>query len=326
MQHRRLLAGVLFALGTLAASSNAQDTTRSLAGSTRVALDVSYMRPQYSLFRGRGAVVPFVNDRWQFGFSPTWEIDGGVKQYYLSGGAEAVANYFPFGGGTSQPYLGAVASQYGASFASGSGTYGLQVGWLRFLSPSVALRTEFRYRHYRLDRALDSQELFVAFDPYLFGRATRNLTTLPSFGVFDASVVADYTMRPLHSLTVNATFAPFLTRWLQAGSSADMLFAFSRSSGSHQLELFGRGYLPIDTRVVPFGEAYVDNESVGQSYQTVGSHGTRAGIRTYLTPGVALDLAIQWRTYDGGDPLLTEPNRTFRATLTTQFRARRARD
>jgi hypothetical protein len=324
--HRRLLAGVLSALGTLAARSNAQDTTRSLAGSTRVALEVAYMRPQYSLFRGSGAVVPFVNDHWQFGFSPTWEIDGGVKHYYLSGGAEAVANYFPLSSRTSQPYFGVVASQYGASFAPGSATYGLQVGWLRFLSPSVALRTELRFRHYRLDRALDSQELLVAVDPYLFGRATRSLTTLPSFGVFDASLVADYTMRPLHSLAVNGTFAPFLTRWLQAGSSANMLFAFYRSSGSHQLEVFGRGYLPVDTRVVPFGEAFVDNESVGESYQTVGSHGTRAGVRTYLTPGVALDLAIQWRTYDSGSPLVREPNRTFRATLTTQFRAQRARE
>jgi hypothetical protein len=324
VQHRRLLAGVLFALGTLAARSNAQDTTQSLAGSTRVALDVSYMRPQYSLFRGSGAVVPFVNDHWQVGFSPNWEIDGGVQRYYYSGGAEAVANYFPLGGGISEPYIGAFASQYGASFARASGIYGLQAGWLRFLSPSVALRGEFRYRHYSLNRALDTQELLLAFDPYLFGRATRNLTTLPSLGVFDASLFADYTMRPTHSLAVNATFAPFLTRWLQAGSSANMLFAFYRSSGSHQLELFGRGYLPVDTRVVPFAEAFVGNESMGESYQTVGSHGTRAGVRTYLAPGVALDLAMQWRTYNGDYPLLPAPNRTFRATLTTQFRARRA--
>lgn len=325
MQYRRLLTGVLFALGTLAARSNAQDTTQSLAGSTRVALDVSYMRPQYSLFRGSGAVVPFVNDHWQFGVSPSWEIDGGIQHYYYSGGAEAVANYFPLGSGKSVPYVGAFASQSGASFARGSGIYGLQAGWLRFLSPSVALRTEFRYQHSSLDRALDSQELLIAFDPYLFGQASRRLGPLPSFGVFDASLVADYAIHPLHSLAVNATFAPFLTRWLQAGSSANVLFAFYRSSGSHQLELFGRGYLPVDTRVVPFAEAFVGNESVGESYQTVGSHGARAGVRTYLTPGVALDLAIQWRTYDGEYPLMPQPNRTVRASLTTQFRARRTK-
>ena len=327
MQHRRLLAGVLFALGSFAAKSNAQDTTHLLAGSTRVALDLVYLRPQYSLFRGSGAVVPFVNDHWQFGFSPSWEIDGGVQRYYVSGGAEAVANYFPLGGGgKSQPYIGAFASQHGASFAPGSGIYGLQAGWLRFLSPSVAFRSEFRYRRSSLDHALDTQELLVAIDPYLFGRASRSLTTLPSLGVFDASLSADYAMRPLHSLAVNASFAPFLTRWLQAGTSANLLFAFYRSSGSHQLELFGRGYLPIDARAVPFAEAFVDNESIGESYETAGSHGARAGIRTYLTPGVALDLAIQWKTYDGAYPLLPEPNRTLRATLTTQFRARRARE
>lgn len=323
--HRRLLAGVLFALGIFAAKSNAQDSTRSLAGSTRVALAVTYMHPQYSLFRGGGAFVPFVNDHWQFGVSPSWEIDGGGQHYYFSGGAEAIANYFPLAGGRSQPYLGAFASQYGASFAPGSGIYGVQVGWLRFLSPSVAVRSEFRYRHYRLDGALDTQELLVAFDPYLFGRESRSITTLPSFGVFDASFSADYVMRPSHSLAVTATFAPFLTRWFQTGTTANMLFAFYRSSGSHQLELFGRGYLPIDTRMVPFGEAFVDNESVGESYETAGSHGARAGMRTYLAPGVALDLAIQWKSYDGVYPLMAEPNRTFRATLTTQFRARRAK-
>ncbi|HKW48265.1 MAG TPA: hypothetical protein VJN70_12505 [Gemmatimonadaceae bacterium] len=326
MQHRRLLAGVLFALGTLSAESNAQDTTQSLAGSTRVALDVSYVRPRYSLFRGSAAVVPFLNDHWQVGVSPTWEVDGGVQHYYVSGGGEVVANYFPRGGGPSQPYVGVFGSQYGASFATGSGIYGLQAGWLRFLSPSVALRSEFRYRHYSLDRALDTEELLVAFDPYLFGVASRSLTALPSFGVFDATLVADYTMRPQHSLAVNATLAPFLTRWLQAGSSANVLFAFSSSSGSHQVELFGRGYLPLDVRLVPFGEVFVGNESVGESYETVGSRGTRAGVRTYLTPGVALDVAIQWRTYSGGSPLIPEPNRTIRATLTTQFRARRARE
>jgi hypothetical protein len=325
VQHRRLLAGVLFALGTLAGESNAQDTTQSLVGTARVALDVAYMHPQYSRFRGSGAVVPFVDDHWQVGFSPNWEIDGGLRHAYYSGGGEAVANYFPLGGGTSQPYVGAFASQYGASFSPGSGIYGLQAGWLRFLSPSVALRAEFRYRHYRLDRTLDSEELLVAFDPYLLGRATRSLTTLPSFGVFDASLIADYTMHPLHSLAVNATFAPFLTRWLQAGSSANMLFAFYRSSGSHELELFGRTYLPIDTRIVPFAEAFVGNESIGESYETVGSHGTRAGFRTYLTPGVALDCAVQWRTYDGQIPLLPEPNRTVRVALTTQFQARAKR-
>ena len=308
MQYRRLLAGVLFALGTLASESNAQDTTRSLAGSTRVALDVAYTRPGYSVFRGNGAVIPFVNDHWQVGLSPTWEVDGGIQRYYYSGGAEAVANYFPFSSGDWLPYVGAFASQRGASFNPGAGSYGVQTGWLHFLSPSIAFRGEFRLLH----DATTSEHVVLGFDPYLFGGANHRLTALPAFGVFDVNLFADYTIRATQSLAVGATLAPFVTRWLQAGATANMLFAFYRSSGSHTFELFGRGYLPFDSRVVPYAEAFVDNESIGESYQAVGSHGARTGLRTYLTPGVALDVALQWA-----------PQRTLRATLTTQFRARR---
>jgi hypothetical protein len=333
VQFQRLLAGVLVALGSLPAKSNAQDTIQTLVGSTRVALDLSYMRPVYSYFRGSGAALPFINDHWQAGLSPTWEVDGGVQHYYLSGGAEAVANYYPVSSGRWLPYVGAFASQRGATFATGNGTYGVQAGYLHFLSPSLAFRSEFRFRHSDVGAASNSEDVLVSLDPYLFGRANRRLTALPAFGIFDVNLFADYTLRPTHSLAVNATLAPFLTRWLQAGSTANMVFAFYRSSGSHVLELFGRGYLPVATRVVPFAELFVGNESLGQSYQTLGSHGTRAGLRTYLTPGVALDLALQWRTYDtetmGPSKSSTStppPNRTFRATMTTQFRARRARD
>ena len=319
----RLLAALslpLFALGALARTSLAQDS--STVGSARVALDIAYVKPLYSTFTGTAAVVPFVSEHWQVGVSPTWEVDGGIRPYFLAGGADAVVNYFPLADGVSRPYVGAFVSQRGASYAPGYGAYGFQAGCLRFLSPSIALRTELRFRHDGTPGAPSSSDLLFAFDPYLFGRADRSLTTRPSFGVFDATMVADYAMRPRHTLSINTTLAPFVTRWLQAGATANMLFAFYRSSGTHALELFGRGYLPIDKRAIPFADAFVGNESIGFNPDTRGSHGARAGVRTYLTPGVALDLALQWRRFDGET---TRPERTVRATLTTQFRAMRAR-
>ena len=207
----------------------------------------------------------------------------------------------------------------------------LQAGWLRFLSPSVALRGEFRLRRqYGVSQSPTATDLVVAIDPYLFARATRRLSTLPSFGVFDATLFADYSLRPAHALRINSSVAPFLTSWLQAGATANVDFAFYRSSGTHTFELFGRGYLPVDTRVVPFADAFVGNASIGMSDQTMGNHGARAGVRGYLTPGVALDLAVQWRRYDseslGAGTITPLPERTLRVTLTTQFRAMRARN
>jgi hypothetical protein len=325
---RRLLAVALLALAP--ARANGQVLDSSARRATRVGLDASYGRPEHSVFSGNASVVPFVSEHWQVGLSPSWEVDGGVKNYYLAGVAEAIVNHVWLDDNGSGPFAGAFMSQRGASFAPSYGVYGLQAGWLRFLSPSVALRGELRLRRYSNAVSSPSADLIVAFDPYLFGRGARRLTTLPSFGVFDATLLADYSMRPVHSLRINTTFAPFVTRWLQAGATANVQFAFFRSSGTHAFELFGRGYLPVDTRVVPFADVFVSNASVGMSNSTVGSAGGRAGVRSYLTTGVALDLALQWRRYDselvGANVFTPAPARTLRATLTTQFRAMRARD
>jgi hypothetical protein len=325
---RRLLAVALLALAPARASGQAPDSSSLRA--TRLGLDASYGRPEHSVFSGNTSVVPFVSEHWQVGLSPSWEVDGGARNYYLAGVADAIVNYVWLDDNGSGPYAGAFMSQRGASFAPGYGVYGLQAGWLRFLSPSVALRGELRLRRYSNAISSPSADLIVAFDPYLFGRGARHLTTLPSFGVFDATLLADYSMRPVHSLRINTTFAPFVTRWFQAGATANVQFAFFRSSGTHAFEVFGRGYLPVDTRVVPFADVFVSNASVGMSNSTVGSAGGRAGVRSYLTTGVALDLAVQWRRYDselvGADIFTPAPERTLRATLTTQFRAVRARD
>jgi hypothetical protein len=301
-----------------------------VVGDARVGLDATYVRPDYSVFSGSASVVPFVSEHWQVGVSPTWEVAGSARRYYVTGLADAVVNYAWLGDKASGPYIGATVAQHGASFSPGYGVYGAQVGWLRFLSPSVALRGELRLREYSNGQSPPTADLVVAFDPYLFGRETRRLTALPSFGVFDATLLADYSMRPTHSLRINTTVAPFLNRWLQAGATADVQFAFFRSSGTHAYELFGRGYLPVDTRLVPFADAFVSNASIGMSNRTMGSHGARAGVRSYLTAGVALDLAMQWRQYDsenfGSDVFTPVSERTLRATLTTQFRAVRSRN
>ena len=333
---RRLVAVALLPLASIDAKAQSCDSTairrpvRNVVGAVRVGLDATYGRPDYSVFSGSASVVPFVSEHWQVGVSPSWEVAGGVRSYYVTGLADAVVNYAWLGDKASGPYVGAFVSQRGASFSPGYGVYGVQAGWMRFLSPSVALRGELRLRKYSNAQSPPTADLVVAFDPYLFGRETRRLTTLPSFGVFDATLLADYSMRPAHTLRINTTVAPFLNRWLQAGATANVQFAFFRSSGTHAYELFGRGYLPVDARIVPFADAFVSNASIGMSNRTMGSHGARAGVRSYLTAGVALDVAMQWRQYDaenlGTDVFTPAPERTLRATLTTQFKAVRARN
>jgi len=333
---RRLLAVAILALASVDANAQSRDSiairrpVRDVVGAVRVGFDATYGRPDHSVFSGSASVVPFVSEHWQVGVSPTWEVAGGARSYYVTGLADAIVNYVWLGDKASGPYVGAFVSERGASFSPGYGVYGVQAGWLRFLSPAVALRGELRLREYSDGQSPTTADLVVTFDPYLFGRERRRLTALPSFGVFDATLLADYSMRPSHALRINTTVAPFLNRWLQAGATANVQFAFFRSSGTHAYELFGRGYLPVDTRVVPFADAFVSNASIGMSDRTMGSHGARAGVRSYLTAGVALDLAMQWRQYNsenlGTDVFTPAPERTVRATLTTQFKAVRARN
>ena len=333
--HGRMLAAVCLASAVCATSSPAQDTSaaqpreQSAVGSARISLDASYTRPRFSDLEATATVAPFVSTHWQAGVVPSIQFVRDMGNNYFAGSAATIANYFPRTTGAWLPYIGGYFSEGSASFASGSGYYGGQAGLLHFLSPAVALRAELRYRREAAQGSgYRSSDLYLTLDPYLFGRATRSLTALPAFGVFDASVFGDLQLQPSHMLAANGTLAPFLTKYLQAGVTGTALFTFDVNSGYHDLEWFGRAYLPADRRILPFADGFVSAHYLTDN-ETERSHGVRAGVRSYLTAGVALDLAFEWRNYAaeqvGGVPMIRPEARTVRAALTTQFRARRSK-
>lgn len=330
---RQLLAIGLVALGVGVA--RAQDTLSararddSFVGSARVALSALYAKTSYSLFGVSAVALPFVTEHWQLGLAPSFEVEGNGGKHFFDTSVAALVNYLPgFGeGDMSRPYLGIFWAQAGHSNAPGYGVVGAQAGWLRFFSPSVALRAEARLRHYFFHTDdVGYADVLVTIDPYLFGRASRRLTTPPSRGVFDASVLAQFQFEPGHTLLLNGSLAPFLTPWLQVGATANMDFDFDFNSSTRSIEGFGRVYLPLALRFAPFADLFIGSRSADPNNGTVGNHGARGGLRTYLTPGVALDVAMEWRDFASqrvGTTLVHRPEeRTIRATLIMQFRAR----
>jgi len=336
---RGVLATLGVALGSAVSATQAQQAAtsgwraESFLGSARVAIDATYGRvnpdgaPPESFVIGRAAFAPFVGTHWQVGLLSAWQlISQGTNRYY-SGSVAIVANYLPLASNVSRPYVGIFAMEGGGSRTKGSGAYGAQAGWLRFLSPAMALRAESRYRRYATGYGYyEFADVFLTFDPYLFGRASQPITQWPSFGVLDSALFADVELRPAHIGTLEVTAAPFITRWLQVGASGTLNLYFDTNLGDHYLELFGRGYLPVNRRFMPFGEAFLAKED--QDTDLEGSHGGRAGLRSYLTPGVAIDVAEEWRNF----PPFVTPTRTFprpeqralRVMLRTQFRVARA--
>jgi hypothetical protein len=132
----------------------------------------------------------------------------------------------------------------------------------------------------------------------------------------DVSVLTDFVFDPNHSLTMNLRAAPFLTRWFQVGGLSDFLFLFDENVSQHYLEAFARGYAPLSTHAAPFAELYTGRENLRFGTATRGSHGTRLGLRSYLAPGVALDVDWEWRNFSDLQP----EQRLLQARVLTQIR------
>ena len=336
-----MATAVAMTLG-LAGVSSAQDSRssawrgQSLVGSTRVALSALYepslpgVLPRTSMLVANAAVAPVVSEHWQVGVSPSWSRFAADKTFY-QGALSLTLDYLPGSGdNVSRPFVGVFVSETGATEAPGFGVLGAQTGWIHFLSPSIALRAEARLRHVLGAADNTSADLFLTFDPYVLGRAQQPVVRLPGFGVFDATVVADLEVKPTQIGQLNSTVAPFLTRWFQVGGTENFTFLFSDNEGSHYLELYGRAYLPVSLRLVPFVDVYTAVDQGEGGAPADRSHGERAGMRAYLAPGVALDLAWQWRDRPAvpSSPLYSvqfPEERTLRIGLTTQFRATRER-
>jgi hypothetical protein len=328
----RVATAVLAAL-TLGMSdgADAQDSVRcrwrseSFVGSTRLTIDASFQRqalggiPVTAYSEGTIIFAPFVGERWQIGIEPTWQYESQQSNTSYAGALGVFANYLLPGGEVSRTYVGAFFSEAGSTHAKGFSSWGGQAGWLHFLSPAIALRAELIWRR---SPAFTRSDAIVTLNPYLFGRANGRLTT-SSLGVFDVAVEADMELTPERSGFLNSTIAPFLTDWLQIGASEQLTFLFSENEGVHDLEAFGRGYLPVSTREMPFAELFTHSSFVTQE-PTTRSHGERAGVRTYLAPGVALDVAYQWRDYGvqhlGSRSVRLPEDRLLHIGLLTQFR------
>ncbi|HEY2856244.1 MAG TPA: hypothetical protein VGJ18_25615 [Gemmatimonadaceae bacterium] len=315
-------------LGSAALAQEPSRTTwrdQSIAGSTAVDLDTYFVRvhteyaPLQTGFWGNANIAPFVTPHWQLGVAPTWETNSTATLGRYSGGDLALtANYVPWNDGASAFFVGGWLARYGQSLNSPSTGVGAQVGWLQFLSPNFALHAEARYRHIDTPRSQTLGDVFVRLDSYLFGRANRPPVSLPSLGTVDVSMFGNFNFQPSHSLTLDLLAAPFLTNWLQLGGASDLDFFFDESSSDRYFEGFVRGYLPLSTRFAPLVQLYADRESFTYNDNLV-THGLEVGARTYLAPGLALDVSWEWRNFRNGQP----EERLLRARLRSQIRVAR---
>jgi hypothetical protein len=219
----------------------------------------------------------------------------------------------------SSPFIGAFVSANAATHAPGYAAWGAQAGWVRFLSPQLALRGELRYRRYETPRPVNALDAFVTFDSYLFGRAESKPIRLPDRGIMDLVALGDFGFHPNHVLTLNLAAAPFLTRWLQIGGLTNFQFLFNENVSQRSLELFARGYVPLSTRAAPFADLYTSRANIQFGTSTLGSHGARIGVRSYLAPAVALDVSWEWRDFSEALP----EQRLLRVRLRRQIRIAR---
>jgi len=326
---RALAAALCLALGSAVAAQDAPPSdwrARSVVGSVAVAFDATLERlagentPAQTFLLATASYAPFVNEHWQLGFAPGIYTNWSSFGRLYSGTAGFIANYFPGDPKVSSPFIGAYLSANAASNISGYTVFGAHTGWLRFLSPELAVRSELRFRHYQTARPANQADVFVTFDSYLFGRARPIPTRLPDFGTVDVNVLADFVFDPGHTLTMNLTAAPFLTRWLETGGLASFLFLFDENVSQRSIEGFARGYVPVSSRALPFADLYLGRENVQFGTSTRGTHGGRVGVRSYLAPGLALDVYWEWRNFTDLEP----EQRQLRARLTSQIRVARS--
>jgi hypothetical protein len=314
----------------LGRTARAQDSSRTtwrnqnFAGSAAVALDAYFERlhtayePLQTGFWGSANVAPFVTQHWQLGAAPTWSTSSSALGRFSGGDVAFTANYFPWNDGASPFFVGAWFARYGQSLNRPYTGVGAQIGWLQFLSPNLALHAEARYRDIDTPRPQKLGDAFLTLDSYLFGRANQPPGSLPSLGTLDVSMLADFNFQPGHSLTLDLLAAPFLTNWLQLGGASDVDFIFDESSSDRYFEGFVRGYLPLSKRFAPLVQLYADHESFTNSYSLV-THGLELGARSYLAPGLALDVFWEWRNFTNGQP----QERLLRARLRSQIRVAR---
>jgi hypothetical protein len=165
------------------------------------------------------------------------------------------------------------------------------------------------------------------------GRAGDFELTPGSLGTFDIAFTGRAELKPDRIYRVNATLAPFLSRWLQLGGQIDYTYAplpatDISSAGMRAYTTvirtgFARVYAPIGVRTHPFVGGALDSggNSFGGGYS---SYRLLGGIRRQIGPRSALDVSLSRRRYPeltAGDVRYRPPDLVMlQAELITQVR------
>ncbi|MFN8570851.1 MAG: hypothetical protein U0132_02270 [Gemmatimonadaceae bacterium] len=244
--------------------------------------------------------LPFLTDLLQLGFGisgSSWASGDDREPRYYGGSVAVLGNLYVGHHVDSRPYVGLFGSRGGNSHTAPVTTLGGQAGWLHFLTPAAALRLEYRYRHYVHYRRPVS-EVVLYLDPYVGGRASTAPRIAPSFGSWDVFVYSYADPRADGQWSGQLLVAPFLTRWLQLGINADYAYFTPYQSSAHQVEGFGRLYIPLASRVVPFAGAFAEAGTFSNDTKGLSTYGPLVGVRTYVNRDAAIDLSVR-RTRHG---------------------------
>jgi len=268
----------------------------------------------------RGSFMRFLSEHWQVGLAP--EYYGATQRGYSWSGTRVagLANLMA-GGDNWRGYVGGQLGGANGTHQTGETLLGAQIGALRFLSPSAALRGELRWR--RSYRDLDgTADALLTIDSYVQGRASEPAVT-PAFGTVDVTGSAYATFRFDRVRSANLMVAPFVTSWAQMGTRLD--YASYEAGGARRAfltkEAFARLYAPLSLRASPFVQGFISYESGGSAGPE--SYGAVGGVRHYVNRGTALDVGVQWRrraAVHTGDASFRLPDETtLQARVTTQL-------
>jgi hypothetical protein len=247
---------------------------------------------QPTLFRSWGATAlmkSFVSDHWQIGVSPT--VDGfydNLDGNRVGAGSTLIAVYAVNAPFHTLAFAGGSVSQSAQSNATPRYTSSWRVGLMRFLSPTAALRVEFRSDAWSSPSLGARNELYIiALDEY-FDRHAAPMTDLPGWGIVDATVLANVILEPTDEQSYTITVAPFLTSWLQVGGHFDYFRLPSLLSAQTE-EGFVRLYAPFSPALMPFIGGLIEAGTYSNDVPGLSSYSGSVGARHWIRRGLAVE-------------------------------------
>jgi hypothetical protein len=333
---RGWIASVALLTAVWPRATRAQDSPdamqRPLAGIARVDLNGGMLfNPWYNEWSIGGTFAPFITEHWQVGAAALYAGHAAPGVSTAHGiNVAAFANYQIGSSRRLRPYVGVYTNAGGMTSAPGEAWYGVHVGGNYFLSPFTALRAALSYR-VRLGEQRDywnRSDFVVTLDPYVRGRAASSELTPASLGTFDIAFTGWAELKPDRKYRVDATLAPFLTRWLQLGGGLHYFYRPATpdmgSTGARVFTGFARLYAPIRARTVPFIGGALESSTYADDVRGISNYRVLGGIRRQISPRAALDVNLAWwrypeRTY--GTTRYRSPDRVaVQAKIVTQMR------